>query len=371
MRIVQVHWAFPPTTGGVESHVADLSADLAARGCDVTVITGEERPEARAGVTLVSAPSLNLERIRRGEDIDHRDLGRAIASLHPDVVHGHNLHHFSTGPAVALDALQRELGFALHHTFHETWPDLLHERPVYRNWARNYAVSCHVGDECEARIGFRPEVRPLGVDVDRFRSTRSVFSHDGTARLLHPARLLPWKGVHVSVEAVATLRDRGVPVHLTITDTARIADWEGELADYRRRIIELIEQLGVRDRVALVAASYVDMPELYDRADVVLYPTLAAEPYGLVPLEAMSARRPVVASRCGGIPETVVDGVTGLLVEPGDAVELADGIERLVAEPDFARTAGEAGRRRVVESFALPRYVDALLDDYRRASMMK
>ncbi len=283
MQVVQVHWAFPPTTGGVESHVADLATALAARGCDVTVVTGEERPEPRPGVAVVSCAALNLERIRAGEPLNDRELAVAITRLRPHVVHGHNLHHFATGPAVVLDALAQELDFAVHHTFHETWPDLLHDRPVYRGWAANYAVSQHVGEACEARIGFRPDVRPLGVDVHRFRCAADAFAHGGTPRLLHPARLLPWKGVHVSVEAVALLRDRGVPVHLTITDTARIADWEGELADYRRVVLDLIDARDVADRVALARASYLDMPRLYAAADVVLYPTLAAEPYGTGP----------------------------------------------------------------------------------------
>jgi glycosyltransferase involved in cell wall biosynthesis len=373
-----VHWAFPPTTGGVESHVADLSTGLAARGCQVTVLTGEPAPEQCSSVTVIRSELLDLGRIRAGldaatpyRDAVLRDIERVLISVRPDVVHGHNLHHFAAAPALALDELSRRQGFRMYHTFHETWPDLLHEKPVYRGWAGNYAVSRHVREECAARIGFSPDLRPLGIDTARFRTRCPPFSGEDVPVILHPARLLPWKGVDVSLRMLSLLAERGVSARLIFTDTARIADWDGELSAYRADILRLISELGLGGRVEPRAVSYRDMPGLYEEADVVIYPTVAAEPYGLVPLEAMSACRPVVASRCGGIPETLVDGVTGWLVDPGEAEALADRVTSLIADPELARRMGEAGRRHVCEHFDLQRYLDGVLDAYRTASMAK
>jgi glycosyltransferase involved in cell wall biosynthesis len=378
MRALHVHWTFPPTTGGVESHVAHLCAGLAARGCDVTVVTGEPDPEPWPGVTVLSTEVLALERLRdgapRGDRHEERvrtELARLVDRVRPDVVHGHNLHHFDASPALAIDDLARRHGFRVHHTFHETWPDILHDTPVYRRWAGNYAVSRFVRDECAARIGFSPDLRPLGIDLAAFTTGRQTLSGGGVPTVLHPARLLPWKGVHISVAMVATLAEWGVPARLVLTDTARIADWDGELDAYRRRVLRLVDELEVADRVELQSAGFRDMPALYEEADVVVYPTVAAEPYGLVPLEAMSARRPVVASRCGGIPETVVDGVTGHLVPPEDHEALAGKVADILTDPDAARALGDAGRRHVAERFDLERYVDAMLASYRVASMAK
>jgi glycosyltransferase involved in cell wall biosynthesis len=163
------------------------------------------------------------------------------------------------------------------------------------------------------------------------------------------------------------LAGRGVDARLVLTDTGRIADWDGELADYRAEIVGLVDELGVGDRVELRAVDYRDMPALYAEADVVVYPTVAEEPYGLVPLEAMSSGRPVVASRSGGIPETIVDGVTGRLVDRDDPEGLAARVEELVRDPEAARRMGDAGRRRVRQEFDLERYLDDLLDSYRSA----
>jgi glycosyltransferase involved in cell wall biosynthesis len=81
-------------------------------------------------------------------------------------------------------------------------------------------------------------------------------------------------------------------------------------------------------------------------------------------LEAMAAGLPVVASAVGGVPEMVVDGETGFLVDPEDAPALRVALDRLLADPSLRRRFGEAGRRRAAETFALPRWQAAHLDLY-------
>jgi glycosyltransferase involved in cell wall biosynthesis len=332
------------------------------------------------GVELHRVPLLGLDLLRRLRPAPgelearlERALGEAVAARGLQVVHGHNLHHFFAAPALALEALRQGAGLRLHHTFHETWPDLLHQRPVYRRWDGNYAVSRFVQEECAQRIGFRPKLKPLGVDTRRFRPHRPPMapmppippmSGREDFVILHPARLLPWKGVHLSVAMLAELRRRRIPARLVVTDTQRIVDWDEELARYRREVIEQIEAQGVADRVELRAVGYADMPRLYDEADVVVYPTVGQEPYGLVPLEAMSMARPVVGSRSGGISETIVDGETGFLVERGDTTALADRVARLLLDSELCRRMGEAGRRHVVARFDGSQYAARLLGDY-------
>jgi glycosyltransferase involved in cell wall biosynthesis len=88
-----------------------------------------------------------------------------------------------------------------------------------------------------------------------------------------------------------------------------------------------------------------------------------AEPFGLVYVEAMAMRLPVVAFRTGGTPEVVVDGVTGLLSEPDDLERLTNNILGLLDDPELRRRLGAAGRQRVEGCFDTPRLaadVDAL-----------
>lgn len=84
------------------------------------------------------------------------------------------------------------------------------------------------------------------------------------------------------------------------------------------------------------------------------------EPFGMVLIEAMAAGLPVVAPARGGPVEIVVDGVTGLLYPPGDAVAAAAAVVRIVQDPDFARQLGEAGRHRIESLFDATRMVDAV-----------
>jgi glycosyltransferase involved in cell wall biosynthesis len=371
LRVALVHWCLPPTTGGVESHLADLASSLTRAGCHVTVITGEERPEPMPGVEIVSTPLLNIDGIRDGLASEPgydtqltAVLGEALADRHVDIVHAHQLHHFAPQPALVLDGLRRRLDFRLHHTFHETWPDLLHETPVYHNWDGNYAVSEYVRNECAERIGIVPRLLHLGIDTERFTEGPTQGRHQRELTVLHPARLMPWKGVHISVQAMGRLRERGIVGRLLVTDTVRIADWKRELEGYRSDIVQLIDQLHLSEQVEFVSARYAEMPALYQRADVVIYPTVEPEPFGLVPLEAMSSKRPVVASAIGGIVETVVDGETGFLVPAGDAVALADRLAELHDQPALRRAMGEAGRARVLQRFDIRGLTAELLRSY-------
>ena len=91
----------------------------------------------------------------------------------------------------------------------------------------------------------------------------------------------------------------------------------------------------------------------------------ASEAFGLVLVEAMLASLPVVATRVGGIPGIVVDGETGLLIDPGQPGQLASAIEKLAAQPALRATMGTAGRDRALADFSDARYVQDIENLYR------
>jgi glycosyltransferase involved in cell wall biosynthesis len=95
-----------------------------------------------------------------------------------------------------------------------------------------------------------------------------------------------------------------------------------------------------------------DLPGLYHKADIVVAPALWQEPFGIIPLEAMSCRKPVVASGSGGHLLTVVDGKTGLLFRPGDVEDLATKLSVLLDSGTMRTQMGEMGRERVLKHFS-------------------
>jgi glycosyltransferase involved in cell wall biosynthesis len=97
-----------------------------------------------------------------------------------------------------------------------------------------------------------------------------------------------------------------------------------------------------------------DLPRHLRAADVLVVPAVAQEALGRTAVEAMAAGRPVVASRLGGLPTTVVEGVTGLLFEPGDADDLAHKLEMLLDDSGLRQHLGHAGRRRFEEHYSWP-----------------
>jgi glycosyltransferase involved in cell wall biosynthesis len=123
-------------------------------------------------------------------------------------------------------------------------------------------------------------------------------------------------------------------------------------ADYFQEVEALARRPALRGRV-LVAGWREDLPRIMGSLDILVQPSLR-ETFGRVLIEAMAARRPVVATGVGGMPEIVVDGETGLLVSPGDTSALAAAILSLLQDPPRRRAMGEAGRRRVEERFSLP-----------------
>ncbi len=161
------------------------------------------------------------------------------------------------------------------------------------------------------------------------------------------ARLEEQKGHAVLVEALARVRARGL-------DFVAVLAGEGSLrAELERRV----DQADLGDRVRF-AGQVEPIGPLLAAADACLLPSLW-EGMPLTLLEALARARPVVASRVGGVPEAVEDGVTGRLVPPGDAAALAAVLEDLHRRPDAARRLGLAGAARVEEEFTWARVVES------------
>jgi glycosyltransferase involved in cell wall biosynthesis len=122
-----------------------------------------------------------------------------------------------------------------------------------------------------------------------------------------------------------------------------------------------------RERVAWLGhVPWQKLVEWYRRATIFVMPSYY-ETFGISCLEAMAFGLPVVATRAGGLPEVVEDGVTGLLVPPGDAPALAAAIRRLLGDPDLRRRLGQGGRERVVAEFTAARVVRETLSVYEDA----
>jgi glycosyltransferase involved in cell wall biosynthesis len=168
----------------------------------------------------------------------------------------------------------------------------------------------------------------------------------GDGELLYVGRLSVEKGVLELLSAFRSLISRRPESRLTMVGT-------GPLEGYLRRLCATDPRLKASVRIEGRVAPG-ETEEYYSRSSVVLAPSLWPEPLGRVPMEAMAAGRPVIASGGGGIPEVVEDGKTGILVPPGDKEALADAIDHLLSNPKKRRRMGRRGFTRSRDSFSTP-----------------
>jgi glycosyltransferase involved in cell wall biosynthesis len=156
-------------------------------------------------------------------------------------------------------------------------------------------------------------------------------------------RLTPWKGQHVLLEAIATIPS----AHAVLVGDALF----GEQA-YAATLYERAAQPDLGGRVHFLGFRS-DVPALMRAMDILAHTSTASEPFGLVIVEGMLARRPVIATAAGGALEIVLPQQTGLLVAPGSVAELHDALQRLLANPAEAARLAAAGRERAERHFSL------------------
>ena len=188
-----------------------------------------------------------------------------------------------------------------------------------------------------------------GLDLDRFDRHGSPPS-EGT--------VAPSHGLRIAV--VANLRpEKG---HLVFLDAAQRLTKSNPQAKFvivgdgvmRERIETRVRELGLTEQVQLTGAVK-DIPALLRSVDIAVLPSLKNEGFPNAVMEAMAASVPVVATETGGTSELVVDGLTGFVVQPGNAAALGDAIGRLCDDAEARRKMGEAGRRRIVDHFTADR----------------
>jgi glycosyltransferase involved in cell wall biosynthesis len=192
-----------------------------------------------------------------------------------------------------------------------------------------------------------------GVDLGQFacppeaaRVRRSLGVPSGAPLVAVASRLNRLKGIEHFLEAAAIVGRRFPAVRFVV-----IGDTSPAERSYFYLLAGLAERLGIRDRVVFTGLRR-DVPDLLACAAVSVMPSLN-EALPNVLLESMAAGAPVVSTRVGGTPEVVEDGVTGLLVPPGNAGALARAIDRLLSDPDLAARLGQSGREFVRRRFSM------------------
>ena len=362
--------------GGPALHVAYLTKGLEERGYRTTLAAGSLAHGESSmsfiaeelGVEVHPIPQLHREISPLYDTQSVLRIVRLIRRLRPHILHTHTAKAGAVGRFAALAAGDARPPIIVH-TFHghvlRGYFDPLRtaafrqiERQLARRSTRLIAVSPEVRDDL-VELGVAPSekfsVIRLGIALDsRITSTGESRAQLRSLFGIPPDRfVVGWIGRMTHIKRVEDvllafrdLRARGTDATLCLV---------GDGPD-REHIERRAHELGIARHILSVGYQR-DVAPYYAFFDALLLPS-ANEGTPVVAIEALAARKPVVATRVGGVPDVVVDGTDGFLVPVGDVNGMVDALERLARDPELRSQMGEAGCARVVPRYRVERLVD-------------
>jgi phosphatidylinositol alpha-mannosyltransferase len=317
--------------GGVQAHVRDIAAALAARGHAVRIVSpgaageaAEEGRLARFGRRRMIGFNRTRFEISLAWGAEARRLSAWLAAERFDVLHLHT----PWDPFLPVQVLRRAGAAARVATFHDTPPDDFGGRMTRRLFRclapwfarrldRVFAVSEGQFGHLVAPAGTELAALPPSIDLSRLLAQPRRPRGDGAVQVLFVGRLDARKGASLLLDAFARLRAEGLPLRLVVAgDGAEAA----ALAARARPEVRFAGRVTEEEKARLLAES-----------DVFCAPSPGGESFGLVVVEAMAAGLPVVAAANAGYSR-VLAARPECLVAPGDAAALADGLRRFAAD---------------------------------------
>jgi len=364
-------------TGGAEQTTLDVATAVMAAGGNAIVATHGGRMTKTLTQSGGMVETLN---VRSKNPLTILANAFALARLirRQNV---HVIHARSRAPAISAYLAARLAGIPFVATYHGVY----NARSFLKRWynsvmtrgALTIANSDYTRDRVIVTHKLAPEKVisiPRGVDLGRFDPVRVSSERVATLRkawglsdedtrlsVLLAGRLTRWKGQKLLIEALAALKARGQDQVVLIM----AGDSQGR-DTYKGELQSLAQALGLEDRVRLVGHCD-DMPAAYLACDAAAAPSLEPEAFGRTAVEPQIMGRPVLAADHGAATETVLEGVTGFRLAPGDIEAWADGLARLIALGPKGRAAmGAAGQERAVRLYSANAMTSATLGVYAR-----
>jgi colanic acid/amylovoran biosynthesis glycosyltransferase len=312
--------------------------------------------------SVAAKPSLLSPRADglRRRHLIFRATHKAVSRLNPDIVHIHfgtladEFLAQDTDGSISARSVVTWHGYDFNAksvvAAHRRYVDLVKRAPVHTVGTLFSARKIQAFGIPEDRI----RKIPMGIDLDRFTAKPEASRDASVLRLLCVGRMVEVKGHTHLLEGLAQARQRGVPAHLRLVG-------DGPL---RSELVAQVSRLGLDTHVeflgALPPARVLDEMR---RADVFTLTGIEedsgkVENQGTVYCEAAAAGLPCIGTDAGGVPEAVIDGVSGRLCRPGDHAQIADAIQQLHADRELLARFGRHARQHAEASFSLSSMLD-------------
>lgn len=361
MRILQVPPGYPPMLGGVENSVYELTKHLRSSGNEVTVVTCDpERVGFKSGVWRLR-PHIKLQG-DWGEIYFSPLIFKALKKLQYDVVHAHTPRKLPAESVAAFKLLRkRNMPFIVSiRLINVSLPSLLRGiSDTYRKTIER--MMFHLADKIAVQTlsnrrllieqcGVNQDkivIIPNGVDTETFDpgTVPLLAKHsevEGKHVIISAGRLTSQKGFEYLIKALPSIKAE-------LSDVVIAFAGSGPL---KESLVRLARDLGVDDSVMFIGnVSHDEMPAFLASGDVFVLPSLS-ESFPNIMLEAMAMQRAMVATRVGVIPETLEDGYTASLVNPGNPHELSKSILALLSDDSLRRKMGYNARDLVEKEYS-------------------
>ncbi|TAK35293.1 MAG: glycosyltransferase family 1 protein [Chloroflexota bacterium] len=375
LRVLMLSWEYPPhNVGGLGKHVTELAPALVKQGVEVRILTprwvggmGEEVLVDGSTIYRVEPPQVdmpdfftgawrtNLSLEQKGNEIFGQSGTFDIIHAHDWLVafaaialkHAHKTPLLATIHATEYGRSRGYLGGEMQRAIHnvEWWLTFEAWRVICCSQFMRAEISQTVNTPWD-----KIDIIANGVDASIFdgasaaelQEFRKKFALPNEKIVFHVGRLVQEKGVHILVESIPHVLRQFPMAKFVIAGTG------GMLPELKIRA----EQLGVSNKVFFTGfIPDEDRNRLFQVADVAVFPSLY-EPFGIVALEAMAARTPVVVSSVGGFAEIVQNNETGMVVYPDSVESLTWGITHTLARPDWAQARADNAYRMVLRDYS-------------------
>lgn len=383
MKITMLNPFFYPFRGGIENYILDLSKYMVDKGHDVSVITSREKGQPKYnkefGIDVHRVPSMVFYKMPSimpppySQPICFTYTGyKLLKKLNPDFIHMHNRYFPGFYPIVLhKNLLRKKLFLTIHNSrpedinfqtnFFGGWYDNLfgnflmkHSDFIFGN--SQYSLDVTVPfyyPEKQKSVAYN------GLYTDEWKRRKTNLKDDFGVEnlLLTDLRLVPQKGAEYLINAIEKIDD----VHLIIKGR-----FEASGYGYEKQIKKMIKKKKLKDKITILSQrlSEEEMIELYSAADQFVLPSLH-EPFGIVLIQAMATKTPIVTTDVGGIPEVVAD--TAITVKQRSSKQIKEGIETYISDKKLAKKNARKARKRVVDNFdwkVVGRQVEKVYEDF-------